>query len=127
MPELENSGIPKDQACHTYNCPVEATLDLVGGKWKMIILWYIDERPRRYGELNRLIPNIADRVLARQLKELTEHGLIRRIEYPEVPPRVEYRLTPLGESLRPVIEEICNWGEQHLEKLNSRAEWIGKT
>lgn len=96
------------------------------GKWKMIILWYVDESPRRFGELSRLIPNISDRVLFRQLKEMTEHELIERTIYPEVPPRVEYHITEFGQSLRPVINEICEWGEQHMERLNTRAEWVSR-
>lgn len=126
MAEIKTSGVPEDQACTTYNCPVEATLDIIGGKWKMIILWYIDEEPRRFGELTRLIPNISERVLARQLKEMTEHRLIRRVEYPEVPPKVEYHITHFGESLRPVINKICEWGEEHMDRIDARAEWISK-
>lgn len=91
------------------NCPVEATLDIIGGKWKGVILSRLSET-RRFNELKRTIPRITQRMLTTQLRELERDKLIVRKVYAEVPPRVEYSLTPRGESLKPVLSALLNWG-----------------
>ncbi len=97
-----------------YNCPVEATLDVIGGKWKALILWHLKGNIRRFGELRRLIPGITQKMLTQQLRELERDGLVRRVVYAEVPPKVEYSLTEQGESLHPVLDEMCNWGTKFI-------------
>ena len=87
------------------------TLEVIGGKWKPIILHYLSEAPRRSGELGRLIPQASGKMLTQQLRELEADKIIRRKIYRQVPPKVEYILTPLGESLRPVMIAMCAWGE----------------
>ncbi|WGD37612.1 helix-turn-helix domain-containing protein [Lysinibacter sp. HNR] len=91
-------------------CPVEVTVSVVGGAWKLTIVELLLDRTLRYGELRREVGDITDRVLTRQLRELEGDGLVRRTVFPEVPPRVEYALTPLGETLRPLINAMSHWG-----------------
>ena len=94
------------------DCPVELTLRLIGGKWKALILWELMLSPvLRNGELIRRLPGITSKMLVQQLRELEEDGLVTRTTFPIVPPRVEYRLTDLGLSFRPVMEALCSWGE----------------
>jgi len=95
-------------------CPVTATLQLIGGKWKTIILYYLWSGTRRFGEIAVRIPNISRKVLTDQLKELEADGLILREQYKEIPPRVEYSLTNLGKSLSPVIRELEIWGTENV-------------
>src|SRR5260221_4892587 len=92
-------------------CPIVRTLEVMGGKWKPIILHYLSEAPRRSGELGRLIPQASGKMLTQQLRELEADKIIRRKIYRQVPPKVEYILNPLRESLRPVMIAICAWGE----------------
>lgn len=96
-----------------YNCPVEATLEVVGGKWKCVILWWLRRDAKRFGELKHLIPAITQKVLTGQLRELERDGLIHRETYRETPRRVEYSLTPYGETMRPITELMCDWGKIH--------------
>jgi DNA-binding HxlR family transcriptional regulator len=96
-------------------CPVEATLDLIDGKWKAVILYHLLGDTIRFNELGRRLSRISQRMLTRQLRELETAGLIHREIYPEVPPRVEYSLTPLGRSLEPVIRSLWVWGNSYLE------------
>jgi len=98
-------------------CPVEATLELIGGKWKGIILYYLLDGRLRFSELKRCIGCVTQRMLTKQLRELESTGLVNRIVYAEVPPRVEYELTAEGESLRPIINALKQWGEAHALKL----------
>lgn len=94
--------------------PFGYTLSIIGGKWKMIIMfWLVEYEILRYGQLKRLVGQISDKVLNTQLKELERDGIITRKEYPQIPPRVEYSLTPRGLSLMPILEEICHWGESN--------------
>lgn len=97
-----------------YGCPMEATLDLIGGKWKGVILFRVGEQTRRFNELNRLICKVSPRTLTKQLRELESDGLVRRKVYAEVPPKVEYSLTQKGESLRPVLTTLMAWGQEHV-------------
>ena len=93
-------------------CPVEATLDVIGGKWKGAILYHLMERTYRYGELLKAMPSISKHVLTAQLRELEADGLIHREVYASVPPKVEYSLTDDGESLREIITSIREWGKK---------------
>ena len=92
-------------------CPIETTLSVVGGLWKSLILFALIEEKRRFGDLSRLIPKATPRVLTLQLRELEADGVISRTVFAEVPPRVEYALTELGVSLKPVLRSLHNWGE----------------
>ncbi|SHE14730.1 HTH-type transcriptional activator hxlR [Chlamydia abortus] len=96
------------------NCDKELTLAVIGGKWKLIILWHLGlEGTKRFGELKKLIPNITQKMLTNQLRELEEDQLVIRRVYPEVPPRVEYSLTEYGESLMPVLRMMYDWGRNY--------------
>ena len=98
-------------------CPITATLEYIGGRWKTIILYYLSFGKRRFGEIAARIPTISRKVLSQQLKELERDGLIIRKEYKEIPPRVEYSLTELGKSLSSVFNEMAIWGKENvLEK-----------
>lgn len=102
------------------NCPVEAALDLIGGKWKSIILFRILEETRRFNELRRLMPGLTQRMLTNQLRELERDGLIQRKVYAEVPPKVEYSMTAFGKTLGPVLITLKQWAEvQILPRMNA--------
>jgi DNA-binding HxlR family transcriptional regulator len=94
----------------SFHCAMDVTMDYVGGKWKTVVLWYLKNGKKRFGELNRLIPQITEKMLSIQLKQLEKSGLVFRKVYPEVPLRVEYGLTTLGKSLIPVLDAIAKWG-----------------
>jgi len=94
-----------------FNCTIELTLDIIGGKWKPLILYHLTQyNILRYGEIKKLIPNINERMLTRQLRELEKDQLIHREVYREVPPRVEYSLTEMGDSLKPILLQLGKWG-----------------
>lgn len=95
------------------NCPMEATLDLIGGKWKGVILFRLSERTHRFNELGRLLCKVTPRTLTKQLRELERDGLVKRTVYPEVPPKVEYDLTDKGKTLTPVLKALKDWGTDH--------------
>ncbi|HQS66312.1 MAG TPA: helix-turn-helix domain-containing protein [Sulfuricurvum sp.] len=102
-----------------YNCPFELTLELIGGKWKGLILWHIHEKKvLRNGELLRLIPKITQKMLTQQLREMEENGLIHRVIYEQVPPKVEYSLTDHGKSLRPILDMMLSWGIEYAQDKN---------
>lgn len=97
-------------------CPVESTLQIISGKWKSVILFHlIENEVCRFGELQRLMPNCSRRMLALQLSELEQDGILLKTIYPVIPPKTEYRLTELGETLTPVIEEMNKWGQMYNE------------
>jgi len=98
----------------TYHCTVEATLDVIGGKWKPLILWHLGDSVLRFSELQRGLPGVNAKMLTKQLRELEEDGVIRRTVYPEVPPRVEYTITEFGKTLIPILQALCAWGAQYL-------------
>jgi DNA-binding HxlR family transcriptional regulator len=100
-----------------YGCSVEATLDVMGGKWKGVILFRLLGGTKRFNELRRLLPEVTQRMLTLQLRELEEVGIVHREVYKEVPPRVEYSLTPFGRSLEPVLLLMCDWGNQFMQTL----------
>nr|WP_325178767.1 helix-turn-helix domain-containing protein [uncultured Oscillibacter sp.] len=97
-------------------CPVETTLTLISDKWKVLILRDLLPGTRRFGELKRSLGGVSQKVLTAQLRQMEESGLLTRTVYPEVPPRVEYTLTELGASLRPVLEALRDWGEEYQAK-----------
>jgi DNA-binding HxlR family transcriptional regulator len=106
------SRIEPDTERPSEECPAAAALELLGRKWTGYILWALLDRPRRYTEILRAVPDIADRVLSARLKELERVGIVTRRQYPEVPPRVEYSLTPRGRDLAPIIEEMARWSRR---------------
>jgi DNA-binding HxlR family transcriptional regulator len=103
----------------TYNCPVEAAVDVFGGKWKALILWWLQQRTWRFAELRRQIPGITEKMLTQQLRELEADGIVARRVYPTVPPKVEYSLTEYGRSLRRALRAICDWGRNHMERIGA--------
>ncbi|WP_416435138.1 winged helix-turn-helix transcriptional regulator [Priestia megaterium] len=100
-----------------YNIPVEAALEVIGGKWKVVILCHLIKEKKRTSELCRLMPQITQKMLTQQLRELEEDGVILRKVYNQVPPKVEYSLTDYGWSLEEVLDLLCSWGEHHIEKV----------
>ena len=104
--------------CQSFQCPVEATLQLIGGKYKSLILWHLIGKTLRFNELSKLITSATPKMLTQQLRELENDGLINRTVYPIVPPKVEYSLTTFGESIIPVLEAMCSWGTNYLEEKN---------
>ena len=99
----------------TYNCPMEMTIDLIGGKWKALLLWNLSVRTLRFGELQRQFPQLTQKMLTQQLRELVRDGLINRKSYDEMPPRVEYSLTEFGSTIMPVLKAMNQWGTGYLE------------
>ena len=97
------------------HCPVEATLDLIGGKYKALILWRLSERTMRFSELHKLVKGVTPKTLTQQLRELEAQELIHREIFPVIPPKVEYSLTDLGKSLMPVLTAMRDWGANYLE------------
>ncbi|MCL6586297.1 MAG: helix-turn-helix transcriptional regulator [Anoxybacillus sp.] len=100
-----------------YNIPVEATLEVIGGKWKCVILCHLTHGKKRTSELKRLMPGITQKMLTQQLRELEEDGIIHRIVYNQVPPKVEYELSEYGWSLKEILDSLCAWGEKHITKV----------
>ncbi len=97
-------------------CPVETTLTLISNKWKVLILRDLLPGTKRFGELQRSVGNVSQKVLTAQLREMEANGLLLRTVYPEVPPRVEYTLTELGYSLKPILDAMWDWGEEYKAK-----------
>src|SRR5262245_52115847 len=102
-------------------CTITTTLSVMGGKWKAVILWHLINKTRRFSELKRLIPDITQKMLTQQLRELEQDGLIRRKVYAEVPPRVDYSLTAYGKTLIPVLSAMAQWGFEHEQSVLRRA------
>ncbi len=95
------------------NCPLRKTLEIIGGKWTMLIIFQINERTIRYGELKRCVVGISEKMLIDQLKFLYAKGIVSKKSFPEIPPKVEYTLTPLGKELLPIINQIIQFGIRH--------------
>lgn len=106
-------------SCSGYNCPVEATIQLIGGKYKAVILWHLMGKTLRYSELHKRMPKATDKMLAQQLRELEKDGLINRKVYPVIPTKTEYSLTDFGKSLTPILDELCKWGEDYLNETQT--------
>ncbi|MBI5207343.1 MAG: helix-turn-helix transcriptional regulator [Candidatus Firestonebacteria bacterium] len=100
-----------------YNCPIEVTLDAIGGKWKTLILWHLKEKSLRSGQIKKLVPGITQKILTQKLRELENHGLISRKVYAQMPPKVEYTLTTYGKTIRPILDNLCKWGTKHIKNL----------
>jgi DNA-binding HxlR family transcriptional regulator len=100
-----------------YNISVEATLEVMGGKWKCVILCHLTHGKKRTSELKRLMPNITQKMLTQQLRELEKDEVINRIVYSQVPPKVEYELSEYGQSLESILSALCTWGENHITRV----------
>jgi len=100
------------------NCPAEATLLVIGGSWKVPILWHLSGEVKRFSQLRRDLQGVTQKMLTQQLRELERHGIVSRKVYPQVPPRVEYALTPRGRSLLPVVAAMCKWGTRWQARLD---------
>lgn len=109
----------RDTSCH-YSCPVEATLDVIGGKWKAVILFHLMPGPMRFCDLKRRLPAITQRMLTLQLRELEEDGIIHREIYKQIPPKVEYSLTEFGKTLEPILLTMRQWGELYTNQIVER-------
>ncbi|MDA0178993.1 helix-turn-helix transcriptional regulator [Solirubrobacter phytolaccae] len=109
-----------DDIVPPYECGLDAAVDVIGGKWKVSILWALAERPRRPGELRRGVKGISEKMLIQQLRQMEGDGLVTRTAYPEIPPRVEYSLTPLGLSLNAALAPLGEWGEEHMDLIAGR-------
>lgn len=103
-----------------YGCAVEATADIIGGKWKAVILYYLFDGTKRFNELRRLLPEVTQRMLTLQLRELEQDGIVHREIYKEIPPKVEYSLTEFGKSLGPIIVQMLDWGEMYMEQIEAQ-------
>jgi len=111
-----------------FTCGLDATLRVIAGKWKPLILYFLAQGgPTRYGELRRAVRDVSDKMLIQQLKELEADGLVKRTDYKEVPPRVDYSLTPLGVSLAEALVPLCTWGTENMAEVTrvfaERAAW----
>jgi DNA-binding HxlR family transcriptional regulator len=100
------------------DCPVRAALSVIGGKWKPVITHYLSEGTKRYGELRKCMPDATQKMLTQQLREMESDGIVARKVFHEIPPKVEYSLTAYGQTLRPMLRELCKWGEKH--RVNAR-------
>lgn len=100
----------------TYNCPLEMTIDLIGGKWKVLILWHLSQQILRFNEITKLFLDISPKMLTQQLRVMEEDGLICRTVYPQIPLKVEYDLTEFGRSLIPVLQAMNQWGRAYVDK-----------
>ncbi len=112
MPEQRENSVQK-----RYKVGVEAALEVMGGKWKPLIIYHLMSGPKRTSELRRLIPGITQKMLTTQLRGLEKDEIVARKVYEEIPPKVEYTLTPYGWGLKPALDLLCYWGEDHLEKV----------
>jgi len=106
----------KKQFCR-FECPVEAALDVLGGKWKGLILYHLRDETRRFNELKRIIPGITQRMLTKQLRELEADKIIHREIFQEIPPKVEYSLTNFGLTLTPILAALQKWGAEYIEEI----------
>ncbi|AUI64177.1 helix-turn-helix domain-containing protein [Amycolatopsis sp. BJA-103] len=103
----------------TFTCGLDAAIAVMGGKWKGLVLFALQDGPLRFGELRRAVPGISERVLILQLREMETTGLLHREVYHQVPPKVEYSLTAFGESLNTAMAALGEWGEEHLERIEA--------
>lgn len=106
----------------TYGCGLEAALDVVGGKWKVLILWALHGQARRFGDLRREVSGISEKMLIQSLKEMEADRIVSRRDFKEIPPRVEYCLTPFGISLSAALSPLCEWGQLHMERIGAVKE-----
>jgi len=106
----------------TYSCGLDASLDVIGGKWKGLILWALRSEAHRFGELRRVVEGISEKMLIQHLKEMEADGIVKRRDFKEVPPRVEYALTPFGQSLYAALAPLCEWGTLQMKRIEARKE-----
>ncbi|MGY5129318.1 winged helix-turn-helix transcriptional regulator [Streptomyces nigrescens] len=102
-----------------YECGLDAAVDVIGGKWKVLLLWALAQHPHRFGELRRELPKISEKVLTQQLRELEADGIVHRESFPQVPPKVEYSLTGFGRSLNEALAPLGAWGRAHMTHLEA--------
>jgi DNA-binding HxlR family transcriptional regulator len=107
----------------TFRCPVEACLEVIGGKWKAVILFHLLGGTKRFNELRRLLPNVTQRMLTRQLRELEKDELVERRVYPEVPPKVEYSLSEFGRTVEPILRMLQKWGMEYLGQISANKQF----
>lgn len=119
MPAPRRRKNDKKSVC----CPVETTIEAIGGRWKVLVIHHLLEGTRRFGELTRLLKGVSARTLTRQLRELEDRGVIHRYVHQQIPPRVDYSLTALGRKLAPILYAMHDWGEE-VEKRRSRAKAV---
>ncbi len=104
-----------------YRCTVAVTLEVIGGKWKSLILWHLSFKVLRFSQLQRRLSSVTQKMLTQQLRELEADGMVHRQVYAEVPPRVEYSLTERGEGVVPILQQMCDWGKVYLEETEGQA------
>ncbi|WP_415951844.1 winged helix-turn-helix transcriptional regulator [Streptomyces sp. KLOTTS4A1] len=110
-----------------HTCGIDTAMEVIGGKWKVLILWALHEHPcRRFGELRRLVPGVTEKVLASHLREMEADGVVHRVSYDEVPPRVEYTLTEAGERLNEALQPLAAWGRERQTGLRPEEETDGR-
>lgn len=125
---MSGNGPLKHCAGRSYYCSVELTIQLIGGKWKPIILYHLGTNgTHRFGELRRSIPNITQKMLTQQLRELEKDGIIDRKVYPEVPPKVEYTLSETGQTIMPVLKQLCLWGKDYEARFGATEAEVEQT
>ena len=107
-----------------YQCSMELTLDLIGGKWKSLILWHLAENTLRFSELRKTLPQVTQKMLTQQLRELEDCGLVKRFIYTHVPPKVEYSLTDAGRSLLPILSSLCQWGVEYVNRVDTNGQTV---
>ncbi|WP_280564233.1 helix-turn-helix domain-containing protein [Chromohalobacter sp. 48-RD10] len=112
----------KTPASSPFICGLDATLHVIGGKWKPLILYFLAGGSQRYGELKRSVHGVSHKMLIQQLKMLERDGVVSRTDHGEIPPRVDYALTPLGYSLCEALRPLCSWGDQHTEMISDMIE-----
>jgi DNA-binding HxlR family transcriptional regulator len=105
-----------------YGCGLGPAFEVIGGKWKALILWEISVKPRRFGELKRLLPGISEKMLIQQLREMETDGIVHREVFHEVPPRVEYSQTGAGASLNKALGPLADWGEKHAKRIGAKRQ-----
>src|SRR5262249_50480288 len=106
----------------TYSCGLDASLDVIGGKWKGLILWALRSEAHRFGELRRVVGGIGEKMVIKDVREMEADGIVKGRDFKEVPPRVEYALTPFGQSLYAALAPLCKWGTLHMKRIEARKE-----
>jgi DNA-binding HxlR family transcriptional regulator len=116
----KDTGFRSDEmslrAKNEYNCPIEVTLDLIGGKYKSLILWLLLDKTMRFNEIKKQLPSATQKMLTQQLRDLENDGIVIRKVYAEIPPKVEYSLSDFGKSLKPILESMCAWGIDYFKQ-----------
>lgn len=118
MPEDRENKV----SCSNYRCEIEVTLEVIGGKWKSLIIWNLHlHEVIRYNEFRRLMPEITQKMLTQQLKQLEKYGIVERKIYPSVPPMVEYSLSEIGKELIPIMQSMDIWGKKYVEVYKEKS------